>query len=439
MNRRWFLMAGGSSLASPLWRGLAQTSLGTLAWVEAGGIRVRELPDGRSATVVSGTGLHSPRFSASGDWIAYQRGDRRVFVVRRDGREGASFEGHGSVWLGQEDRLAVRRDADVAVYSANRWKSPDAVWKDVGVGPFGPDGHQYAAVRMHGQDRAELYVATENRTSRVLIPKNEGEIRPYSWTRDGKEVIYWRADEWSASIWADGVGLYAISAAGGAERGLGLASLVHADMVDLAPGAAGNKLVVAAGVGRESWARKQLVSIDLETGARRDLTPPDMAALGPAWSPDGRRVAYFAAPDAELAEAKAGAGKTLKVLNTDGSVTTKVWTPDMRVGIGGGEVAHRYLQLRKIWVLDAAGAAARQLTDDPKYRDEEPLWSADSSHILFARMDYEGHASLWLMESSGSGAGQICQVKVYSDSAMETGWFGFYGYIGWRTAFDWRR
>jgi hypothetical protein len=449
MNRRWFLMAGGSSLASPLWRGLAQTSLGTLAWVEAGGIRVRELPDGRSATVVSGTGLHSPRFSASGDWIAYQRGDRRVFVVRRDGREGASFEGHGSVWLGQEDRLAVRRDADVAVYSANRWKSPDAVWKGAGVGPFRPDGQQYAAVRIYhrppdryglNHDRSELYVATENRTLQVLIPKNEGEIQLHSWTRDGREVIYWRADEWSASIWADGMALSAIPATGGAERELGVVSLVHADLVDLAPAAAGNKLVVASGQGRETWSRKRLVSIDLDTGAKRNLTPPDMAALGPAWSPDGRRVAYFAAPDAELAEAKAGAGKTLKVLNTDGSVTTKVWTPDMRIGIGGGEVAHRYLQLRKIWVLDPSGAAAPQkLTADPRYRDEEPLWSADSSHILFARMDYEGHASLWLMESSGSGARQICQVKVYSDSAMETGWFGFYGYIGWRTAFDWRR
>jgi len=449
MNRRSFLLAGGSSLASPLWRGLAQTSLGTLVWVEASGIWVRELPNGRSAIVASGAGLHSPRFSPSGAWIAYQNLQGQVFVVRSDGREGASFDGEGGMWLPQEDRLAVRKGSDVAVYSpGNLWKSPDALWKDAGVGPFRPDGQQYAAMRIRqhptdrqglNQDRAELYAATEDRTLRVLIPNHEGEIRPYSWTRDGTQVIYWSADNWSASIWADGIDLYAIPAAGGRERKLGVSSLVHADMLDLAPAAAGNKLIVASGRGRETWAAKQLVLIDLDTGAKRDLTPPEMAAQGPAWSPDGRRAAYFAAPDAELAEAKAKAGTTVRIITPDGSVRTRVRTPDMRMGIGGEE-ARRFLQLRKIWVLDPVGAAPpQQLTEDPQYRDEEPLWSADSSHILFARMDYDGHRSLWLMESSGSNTEQVCQLNVYSDSRIEEGWFGFYGYIGWRTAFDWRR
>ena len=121
--------------------------------------------------------------------------------------------------------------------------SPEASWKDAGIGPFRPDGQQYAAMRIHQypkdrysliQDRAELYLATEDRTLRVLIPNHEGGVRPYAWTRDGKQVIYWRADEWSASIWADGIRLYAIPATGGPERKLGVSSLVHADMLDLA-------------------------------------------------------------------------------------------------------------------------------------------------------------------------------------------------------------
>ena len=99
MNRRSFLLAGCSSLSSPLWRGLAQTSLGTLVWVEPSGIWLRELPNGPSTIVASGAGLHSPRFSPSGRWIAYRKLEDQVFVVRSDGRGGASFEGQGSMWL----------------------------------------------------------------------------------------------------------------------------------------------------------------------------------------------------------------------------------------------------------------------------------------------------------------------------------------------------
>ena len=93
------------------------TSLGTLVWVEASGIWLRELPNGPSTIVASGAGLHSPRFSPSGRWIAYRKLEDQVFVVRSDGRGGASFEGQGSMWLPQGDRLAVPKGSDVLVYS----------------------------------------------------------------------------------------------------------------------------------------------------------------------------------------------------------------------------------------------------------------------------------------------------------------------------------
>jgi hypothetical protein len=64
---------------------------------------------------------------------------------------------------------------------------------------------------------------------------------------------------------------------------------------------------------------------------------------------------------------------------------------------------------------------------------------ADGSHILFARMDYAGHPSLWLMESSSSNARQVCQLNLYSDCTINEGWFGFHGYIDWRSVFDWRQ
>jgi hypothetical protein len=54
-------------------------------------------------------------------------------------------------------------------------------------------------------------------------------------------------------------------------------------------------------------------------------------------------------------------------------------------------------------------------------------------------MDYAGHPSLWLMESSSSNARQVCQLNLYSDCTINEGWFGFHGYIDWRSVFDWRQ
>ena len=134
------------------------------------------------------------------------------------------------------------------------------------------------------------------------------------------------------------------------------------------------------------------------------------------------------------------AGANIRIMRGDGTVETKVVTRDMKVAPGGGEPAHVFLHQRKIWLVDASGTAQpRQLTNDSRYRDEEPLWSPDGGHILFGRMDYEGQTSLWLMESSGSGPVEVCRLQISDALGNENSWFGFYGYTDWRDAFDWRR
>jgi hypothetical protein len=66
MRRRSILLAAGAAAVSQVWKGAAQTSLGTLTWVEAGSLWTRELPDDRAVKIVSVDGLHSPRFSFVG-------------------------------------------------------------------------------------------------------------------------------------------------------------------------------------------------------------------------------------------------------------------------------------------------------------------------------------------------------------------------------------
>jgi hypothetical protein len=88
---------------------------------------------------------------------------------------------------------------------------------------------------------------------------------------------------------------------------------------------------------------------------------------------------------------------------------------------------------RRIWMGTLDGDFhAQQLTHDPDYRDERPLWSADSSHILFARLDENDGASLWLMRADGSGVSRVVE-----ELSPAPAWDGYYGHIDWDRHFDW--
>ena len=451
MRRRSILLAAGVAAVSQAWKGAAQTSLGTLTWVGAGSLWIRELPDGRAVKIMSADGLHSPRFSSSGRWLAYRNRHDKLSVVRSDGESGASLEGEDTVWFPRDDGLAVTRDGDVSVFAPeDGWESPGMVLKGAGLPVFAPDGERFVFVRNVGRvaekdgapSAGQLCLASvsaPNRKPEVLV-SNGGNLRPYGWTHDSKSILYWCADDWSASIWNDGVGLYSVPVEGGPARKLGVSTLVHDDIVDLAPKSVGNQLAVTSGDGRATWAGKRIAVVDLKSGFSRDVTMEDIAAICPTWSPDGRRIAYVAAPDAEVAYRKSMAGADIRIMRRDGTVETKAVTRDMKVAPGGGESAHVFLHQRKIWLLDASGTGQpRQLTSDPRCRDEEPLWSPDGGHILFGRMDYDGHASLWLMESSGGAPDEVCRLQISDALGSESSWFGFYGYTDWRDAFDWRR
>ena len=75
-----------------------------------------------------------------------------------------------------------------------------------------------------------------------------------------------------------------------------------------------------------------------------------------------------------------------------------------------------------------------KLTGDSRYRDEEPVWSADGQHILFCRMAHDNSKTLWLMGADGTDAVQLAGPL----GGVDDSWFGYYGYISWRDAFDTR-
>ncbi|MGE0134088.1 MAG: TolB family protein [Dehalococcoidia bacterium] len=119
---------------------------------------------------------------------------------------------------------------------------------------------------------------------------------------------------------------------------------------------------------------KRIAAVDPATGRVTPLTGTGVAALSPRVSLGGERVAYVSAPD-----------------------------------FGAGE-RDRALAARRIWVMDADGSDARQVSPDEEYRHEAPRWSNDGEHILFARLTLDRCSSSWALQLLDLGSGLMQEV-----------------------------
>lgn len=392
--------------------------LGMLAYVRDGDIWVKALPYGEPHRLTTDGRNREPRWSPSGQWLAFRKGEQ-VWMARADGSDIAPIAEGTSVstfaWAPDQDRLAyVHSESELYVVHAGKadpvkllppspsaprrlgriaW-SPGGRWVAYEWEETSPDGgplrRGIGIVALDGKGQRDLVLPTGDP---ILV----------NWTGDGVFLLVQDGMN-SASLLADGSPLYALYALVSGQEPVQLAdwALAHPDFV--APQPLGVRVALVAGGGREAWANKALVVVTPSNGDRVVLSPPDVAVSSPSWSPDGSQIAYAA-------------------------------TPDAGTNIAGGEEARRALMGRRIFVVNTQGPPQpRQVTDDPAYRDERPLWSRDGTVLLFVRMDDQGRVSLWLVPSAGG-----TPWRVVDELTPAPDWFGYYGHVDWDDLFDWWR
>jgi len=136
------------------------------------------------------------------------------------------------------------------------------------------------------------------------------------------------------------------------------------------------RLLLAADDG-EIWV------MDAAGGGMHDLVnDPDFSDWGPAWSPDGRLIAY---------DSNRRVGLAIWLMNADGSDQRIIthghgeypsWSPDgTRITYAGGDYYD-------IHVVDVSGSNDRAITKSPAY-DMGPAWSPDGAWIAYhTQVDY---------------------------------------------------
>lgn len=151
----------------------------------------------------------------------------------------------------------------------------------------------------------------------------------------------------------------------------------------------------------------QLYIADLQTGRIRQLTRlRSVIHTSPRWNPrTGRELAFISdrsgTPQIYVIDTESGT--TRRLLTEGGAADSPAWSPDGRYIA----FAWRPPEATKydIFIMDIASQQIVQLTDGPG-SNESPTWSPDGRHLAF-QSNRSGRFEIYVMHVDGSGVKQI--------------------------------
>ena len=132
---------------------------------------------------------------------------------------------------------------------------------------------------------------------------------------------------------------------------------------------------------------------------------------GPAWSPDGSKIAYeYNDGDFSSIQVVDANGKNPRNLSGVPADSASIvsdgdpdWSPDGKRLVYTSVEMPDFVEVgRDVWVTNADGSNKTRLTDGPE-AESSAEWSPDGSKVAFRRTGTQGDNDVWTMNRDGSG------------------------------------
>jgi len=264
---------------------------------------------------------------------------------------------------------------------------------------FSPDGRTLAFTRWSGLT-SEIYlrragVDYEPQGERQMSASTgEPYVRAIAWTPDGSELVFSCGSYSTYSLWR------MAASASAKPRRLPVAS--EKPMV-LAVSRKGNRLAYMVLISKASIWRIDLRGPSQTSAAPLQFIRSTRNEYGPAYSPDGKRVAFNSdfSGHYQIWVCNNDGSNAVQLTSLGGDAGEAKWSPDGRSIVFAGVVEGN----DDIYLVNANGGAPRRLTTDPAVQ-RWPSWSRDGQWIYF-KSKHSGSFQIWKMPAAGGEAVQV--------------------------------
>lgn len=253
---------------------------------------------------------------------------------------------------------------------------------------------------------SKLWVVRDDGCEPRRVVDDDGEESEAAWAPDGERLAFVRPTAEGTDIWTvgrDGSGLRRVTDDSHREH-------------DLAWSPAGDRIAFLSA--RDG--HQDVHVVEIATGEVAQLTtetsPRDDYRWTPAWSPDGRRIAYVSnrthvwRQDLWLVDARTGESRRV---TTDVDVmTSPAWSPD------GRHIAFTGVREHEFWWGDQSDVYRVDVDDLTVHRVEMNTWVSDrngsigvvwgpDSGSIYFRYQWEGNDDLWRVAKDGGVATKL--------------------------------